>query len=81
MVGVSKEVYIFRVGSEIARLNGISDPVIVMGLCEIPHIMLRPNQLYRFVVMPGCKKCEAAAAPFGDIENQNETNHHHQHEG
>ncbi len=31
---------------------------IEMGLCEVKHVMLRPNQLYRFVVMPGCKKCE-----------------------
>ena len=33
--------------------------VIEMGLCEVQHIMLRPNQLYRFVVMPDCEKCKA----------------------
>ena len=33
--------------------------VIEMGLCEVEHIMLRPNQLYRFVVMPDCEKCKA----------------------
>ena len=35
-----------------------------MGLCEVPHIMLRPEQLYRFVVMPDCQKCKDAAAPY-----------------
>jgi hypothetical protein len=33
--------------------------VIEMGLCEVEHVMLRPNQLYRFIVMPGCDKCKA----------------------
>jgi len=32
---------------------------IELGLCEVEHIMLRPNQLYRFIVMPGCEKCKA----------------------
>jgi hypothetical protein len=41
-----------------------ADDVIEMGLCEVPHISLRPDQLYRFVVMPGCAKCESAAAPY-----------------
>lgn len=41
-----------------------SDEVIEMGLCEVPHIFLRPNQLYRFVVMPGCKACTDAAVPY-----------------
>ena len=36
--------------------------VIEMGLCEVPMIGLRPNQLYRFVVMPDCENCKAAAA-------------------
>lgn len=35
-----------------------------MALCEVPHILLRPGQLYRFVVMQGCKACEDAAAPY-----------------
>ena len=30
-----------------------------MGLCEVRGIVLRPNQLYRFLVMPGCEKCKA----------------------
>jgi len=33
--------------------------VIEMGLCEVEHVMLRPNQLYRFTVMPGCDKCKS----------------------
>jgi len=37
---------------------------IVMGLCEVPHIMLRQGSLYRFVVTPGCPKRIEAAAPY-----------------
>jgi len=42
------------------------DPVTVieMSLCEVPYIQLRPGQLYRFVVTPGCRCCENAAAPY-----------------
>jgi hypothetical protein len=36
--------------------------VIELGLCEYQHLHLRPNQLYRFIVMPECSKCEAEAA-------------------
>lgn len=35
-----------------------------MALCEVPHIFLHPGQLYRFIVMPGCKACEDAATPY-----------------
>lgn len=31
-----------------------------MGLCEVPHVFLNPNQLYKFVVMPGCGPCARA---------------------
>jgi hypothetical protein len=41
-----------------------ADAVTEMALCEVPRIFLRPGQLYRFVVMPGCKACEAAAATY-----------------
>jgi len=34
------------------------ESVTVMGLCKVEHVFLRPNQLYRFVVMPGCDKCK-----------------------
>ena len=33
--------------------------VIEMGLCEVAHVMLRTNQLYRFIAMPGCDKCKS----------------------
>ena len=51
-----------------ARVAEFQDPeeVIEMGLCEVPYIGLRPGQLYRFVVMPGCEKCAAAAAPYAN---------------
>lgn len=40
----------------------LPDPNICeMGLCEVGHIFLKPNQLYRFVVIEGCKKCAALA--------------------
>jgi hypothetical protein len=29
-----------------------------MGLCETEFLILKPNQLYEFVVMPGCARCE-----------------------
>lgn len=35
-----------------------------MALCEVPHVLLRPGQLYRFVEMPGCAACATAALPF-----------------
>ncbi len=43
---------------------------VVMALCEVPRIMLRPDQLYRFVVMPGCAACEAAAEPYKPVCRQ-----------
>jgi hypothetical protein len=44
------------------------ETVIEMGLCEVDHIMLRPNRLYRFVVMPNCKKCEELASAYPEGE-------------
>lgn len=35
--------------------------VIEMGLCEVEHTMMRPNRLYRFVVLPNCEKCQKLA--------------------
>jgi len=37
-------------------------PVVEMGLCEVSQVGLNPNQLYRFVEMPGCEKCKKLAA-------------------
>lgn len=28
-----------------------------MYVCEIAHLILRPNQTYRFAVHPDCEKC------------------------
>ena len=41
------------------NMSDRKESVTVMGLCEVEHVFLRPNQLYRFVVMPGCDKCKA----------------------
>jgi hypothetical protein len=35
-----------------------------LALCEVPHLFLRPGQLYRFVVRPGCDKCAELAAHY-----------------
>ena len=42
----------------VAMQKGLKDGVCIMPLCEPDHVVLRPNQLYMFVVMPGCKSCE-----------------------
>lgn len=39
-------------------------PVVELALCEVPHLFLRPNQLYRFTVRPGCPKCAKLAEPY-----------------
>ena len=44
--------------------------VIEMGLCEVEHVMLRPNQLYRFIVMPGCEKCRALDVYSPNVESE-----------
>lgn len=49
---------------QVTLADGSKAEVITMALCEVPHLMLRPNQLYRFVAMPGCAACAAAEAPF-----------------
>lgn len=33
-------------------------------LCNVEKILLRPGQLYRFVVMPGCASCAKLAADY-----------------
>lgn len=39
---------------------GNLEDVIELCLCEVPHLCLRPDRLYRFVKAPGCAKCEEA---------------------
>ena len=51
--------------AETLRLCGYEvemDGVIEMGLCEVDHILLQPDRLYIFRVIPGCKTCEALAS-------------------
>lgn len=36
--------------------------IIELQLCEQEHILLKPNQLYRFTVDATCEKCRAIAA-------------------
>jgi hypothetical protein len=44
----------------------VSEPeVIELALCEPPHLFLRPDVLYRFVVMEGCPDCARACNPTG----------------
>lgn len=38
--------------------------VVAMALCEVEKVILRPNQLYLFVVMPDCPKCESLASVY-----------------
>lgn len=49
--------------AELEKLKA-AQSVIEMGLCEYPHVGLRPNQLYRFIVMPNCDKCKAEAEAY-----------------
>ena len=44
---------------EIERLKTTDNGYIrEMALCEVNYIHLHPNVLYRFVVVPGCEKCQ-----------------------
>ena len=42
-----------------ALLNALKaeEKIVEMALCEVDHISLRPNSLYRFIVMPDCEAC------------------------
>lgn len=40
----------------------------VLALCEQEAVVLRPNVLYRFEVVEGCKKCAKLARVYEDIE-------------
>lgn len=37
------------------------EAITVLFLCEQEHLFLKPNQLYRFEVSPGCKRCKELA--------------------
>ncbi len=52
-------------GNDMQKIDETAtEEVIEMALCEVPFLMLRPGVLYRFVEMPGCDACAAAAAPY-----------------
>jgi len=51
-----------------AKWNTRHNAPIEMRLCEIGHVMPRPNQPYIFTVDPKCPKCVAAALPY---QNEN----------
>lgn len=40
------------------------EEVTEMFLCETQGLFLRPNQLYRFKVSPGCESCLELAAVY-----------------
>ena len=40
--------------------------VVEMALCETQHLFLRPDQLYVFRVVAGCKECELLAKIYQD---------------
>lgn len=44
-----------------AGLRDLDAGVLSMGLCEAAHLILRPDQLYRFVQLAGCAKCATLA--------------------
>lgn len=50
--------------SEINGLKAELSDVVEMWLCEVPHLFLRPDQLYRFGVDPNCQACVSAAAVY-----------------
>jgi hypothetical protein len=58
-------------GSEVPGVywtkRGVSmneEKVIEIALCEVDWIFLRPNQLYRFVPIPGCEACQLLALQY-----------------
>lgn len=46
-----------------------SEAVTIMGLCETEQLVLHPNQLYRFMVMPDCARC----AELADVETSTDS--------
>ena len=45
-------------------MKDVPNEVTELALCESEHLILRADQLYRFVAMPGCKRCEELAAVY-----------------
>jgi hypothetical protein len=38
--------------------------VIELALCESKHLVLRPNTLYKFIVIPTCEECKKLASVY-----------------
>lgn len=39
-------------------MEEVKEHIIEMYICEVDHIILQPNQLYRFLIHPNCEKCK-----------------------
>lgn len=44
------------------------EKVVELALCEVDWIFLRPNQLYRFIAIPGCEACQLLASQYASGE-------------
>lgn len=54
--------YLIEHRSEV--LAALDEEVQDLALCESRHLIFKPNLLYRFNVIPGCKACAALEAVF-----------------
>jgi len=52
----------------------MNNEIIEMALCEVDHVMLRPNRLYRFIVMPNCPACEKLASVYDPDPDKSNSN-------
>jgi hypothetical protein len=43
----------------------VKEEVIIMNICEVPHLILKPNVIYKFVVAENCESCRLAAEEAG----------------
>jgi hypothetical protein len=41
-----------------------SEKIYELRICEVPHVVLRPDQLYRFTVAPDCEGCAKEVEPY-----------------
>ena len=51
------------------KMKESKEVIHVMGICEVDHVFLRPNQLYRFEVIEGCEKCKKLAEVYEKVDN------------
>lgn len=50
--------------------NITTDRPSILALCEANEIVLRPDRLYKFTVVPGCEKCKAIADSYAVKETE-----------